>query len=182
VAAADAHAWVEVWFPGRGWVSSDPTAGTRLDLGWREEARQQVTGLASGSRGRTLLVLLAVAVLATLAGAALLLARWLRGGSAPREVGAPPRAGGGVPPGLLAAFQRLEIALSASGRPRWEHESLADLARRWPDDAAAGAALLTLERALYGPVPVAPSDARTAAATLDRLAEALLARSGSHVG
>lgn len=36
VRAADAHAWVEAWLPGRGWTTFDPTpaAAASVDMGW----------------------------------------------------------------------------------------------------------------------------------------------------
>ena len=173
--AADAHAWVEVWFPGRGWVSSDPTAGSRPEVGWQRRVQQGVQDLAHDARGRAVLVLVALAALALLTGAGLLLARWLRAGGEPPATHVQVRAAHGVPPALLAAFERLEAALAKAGRPRAEHESLADLAARWPDDTAAGDALRTLERTLYGPIPPSPAEVMTAVQYLDRLSAAVLA-------
>ena len=177
VVAADAHAWVEVWFPGRGWVSSDPTAGVRPDTSWQDRIGRDVAELAAGSRGRTLLALLAVGLIATLAVIALLVTRWLR--SAPAGTGESrpgPRRGGGLPPPLLAAYQRLEVALAEAGRPRAPTESAADLAARWADDAEAARAFGTLQLALYGPLPPPPAEVAAAAAHLDTLSASLLAR------
>ncbi len=45
----DAHAWAEVWYPGRGWVRVDPTASVapeRVELGLEEAVREEGTFLA----------------------------------------------------------------------------------------------------------------------------------------
>ena len=49
VRASDAHAWVEVWFPGTGWQAFDPTASVPLS---GEQAQRSVGGeLAAGVSG-----------------------------------------------------------------------------------------------------------------------------------
>jgi hypothetical protein len=82
---------------------------------------------------------------------------------------------------LLAAFDRLEVALRRAGRERREWETLTDLAARLEDPPGEGgaieAALGVLERALYGPLPPRAEPARAAAEVLDRVAARLLADS-----
>jgi transglutaminase-like putative cysteine protease len=66
VRADDAHAWVEVWFPGYGWQSFDPTAAVPL-------ANPSPGGTALGDAGR-FLGALPWAVIGSAAGALVLLA------------------------------------------------------------------------------------------------------------
>jgi hypothetical protein len=169
----DSHAWVEVWLPGRGWTSSDPTAGAPLAISagqrvWASATRPAVRAVA-------LVVVLglgAAALVAVGVAVAFRLRRPGRAGAAGRR--APSAA---VP--LLAAFERLEAALRQAGQGRPESETLAELAGRLPDppgqDGATGAALGVLERVLYGPVLPRAERARAAADVLDRVAAQLLA-------
>ncbi len=52
--ASDAHAWVEVWYPGLGWASSDPTAGAALAVAEPDVPGQpdQHEGSGAGLLGR----------------------------------------------------------------------------------------------------------------------------------
>lgn len=51
---SDAHAWVEVFFPGIGWVEFEPTPGfpDTADLGWRTSGRLVIQDLAAMAAGR----------------------------------------------------------------------------------------------------------------------------------
>lgn len=163
VRASQAHAWVEVWFPGQGWVSSDPTAGSTpaRDLGARVQ-----DWLAAH---RWLLVVLAVALVLT----GFLLRRALRA----RRAGGP-----AVPAGpeaerlaALAALDRLEAVLRTVGSPRRPAESLPRLAGRLADHPDAAPALDVYQRMAFAADPPAPDRARWAAQALDRVSDRLLA-------
>jgi transglutaminase-like putative cysteine protease len=171
---ADAHAWAEVWFPGVGWVASDPTAGAVPVEGprdWIASVRSAITTRLATVQGR--LVLAAGLGVVVLAGLVVVhRRRWiLRLRNRPTAADAPPSTDRSE---AVTAYRRWEAALAAAGAPRRPDEGLADLAARNP--AAAGA-LQVVGRALYAPRPPSPAESREAAEKLDRLAAELLTRS-----
>jgi transglutaminase-like putative cysteine protease len=140
VRASDAHAWVEVFYPGAGWISYDPTFGVpAADPGVagrfiapevlgsigrffsasipepvREAARALGRALASAVR--------AWPVALALVAAAAVLATALRRRRARRDHGRPPA-------GAARAFSELEGAMAARGHPRAEHQTAREFLR-----------------------------------------------------
>jgi protein-glutamine gamma-glutamyltransferase len=165
---SDAHAWVEVWYPGIGWAASDPTAGTRLaDTGLRD----RVSSWLHGAMGRLILAggLLVAATLAAV------LVWWVRRRArrASHGRGDPEPAVRQLPP-VLAAFDRLQRALDEAGTPRRPAESVGELAQRPALRQVAGA-LAVVERTSYGAHAPFGAEADEAERTLNELASRLTA-------
>ena len=158
---SDLHAWVELWLPGAGWVSSDPTAGAQLADGTVASIRRRLAATMSrllrdltrvpGGRPALAVGLLLIALLAST-----LLTRRIRPPRASRSARAPGPA--------LEAFLRLDARLGS--RRRREAESLRELGQRL--DASVAEALRVVERECYGPRQPEPAEVRAAVAVLDR--------------
>ena len=164
----DLHAWVEVFYPGVGWSSSDPTAGVPLAAGGgglaslrqrlattMDRALRAAETVPGGRPG------LAVILVGSAVGIVVLsrLHRPRRATAATASEPPPPRPRGPA----LAAFLRYDARLGE--RRRRPAESLAELAARLGPEAAA--ALAVVEAECYAASP--PEDAEAAARTLDRL-------------
>jgi protein-glutamine gamma-glutamyltransferase len=171
---SDAHAWVEFWMPGLGWVTSDPTpAGAEPQSRWssllktwweriKDVARSHLTWAVAG--GLILLGLLGV---------------WWRRRRHPNSGGSTD--GPRIDADLAAAFERLELALQMAGRPRAPSETVSALAGRLRmerlragplhREADVTPALQVLERALYAARAPSREECLEAAAALDRRLE-----------
>lgn len=168
VKESDAHAWVEVWFPGLGWYDFDPTFDipqAELELAdvlpiakvFRFIAEKLGDVAPAGTKGALQTALL-VTMIAT--GAFTALRLWLRRRRS-EEAEPPPEEG------VRFAFWKLERALASRGSPRkpseTPHETLLRSARE------AGTATLTdeartLDEVLY-------SKERPSRGRIDRLIE-----------
>jgi hypothetical protein len=154
VRRSEAHAWVEVWFPGVGWVTSDPTPSAAPSPSWW---RDQLPRLL-----RSPVTWLLVAML----GLALGGWYWRRRRRIPSE----PAEGRRVDADLAAAFARLEADLTARGEGRAPHETVAALAGRLASPPVRQA-LGSLERALYAERPPDRQECLAAAAAIHRSLE-----------
>ncbi len=149
---ADAHAWVEVAYPGLGWSPSDPTAGSQL-VAARSGLLDRIRGFAA-RLGRTPLLRaataagLAVALLAGVGGWLLgrrgLLARRRRATLAP----------------VTAAFSRLQrrVPRPAGATPR-------EWLRTLPEELAP--AVGSWERELFAATPPDPAEVMRSVALVD---------------
>ncbi|HST81767.1 MAG TPA: transglutaminase domain-containing protein [Kineosporiaceae bacterium] len=180
---SDAHAWVEVWFPEVGWVTSDPTPAAAETKSRWQSIKSAVRSLVDEPAVRIgALILL---ILMSVAGVRLLLALRRR-----FQLDTPDdpttRA---LDADLAAAFARLESDLRAEGRPRAANETVAALSRRlaqqrqsdqWQSDhwqsgqpgqspdPALDRALRVLERALYAQQPPSRQECLSAATAMDQ--------------
>ena len=129
----DAHAWVEVYFPGQGWVAFDPTPedvvggprgwGARLKLllfstgqalkGWWRGVKRWARGIPWGA-----------VILATLGAMALALLGWQLGRMGALSLPARPSRGGrGESDPAVEAYRAMLSLLSRRGLGRMPHET-----------------------------------------------------------
>ncbi|MDQ7842937.1 MAG: transglutaminaseTgpA domain-containing protein [Armatimonadota bacterium] len=169
---ADAHAWVEVYLPGAGWIEFEPTPGfpTPEEVSARTEGRWLARDAAVWAAAATQRLLaglpglalrlppsgVLLGVLATLA-VSLVLFRWRVGAIRPRD-------------GVRAAYAAMLRALRRRGVVRHPHLTPRELLGAVPSGArdAAGEVTALFERVAYGGAAVTADDARRAAEALAR--------------
>jgi transglutaminase-like putative cysteine protease len=174
---SDAHAWVQVYYPGVGWVNSDPTAGSVAQVSGhsiRQRIGAELTRLWHRVPGGRWGALICVALGVVLGiGLAEIGRRWLRHR---RRFAGVDRGRVGDGP-ILAAYLRLDVALHGLDRARAPSESLEEVARRLGGFVATPAevamAVTCLERETYGVDPPSDDEAAAAIAVFDRLHRAV---------
>jgi transglutaminase-like putative cysteine protease len=178
---SDAHAWVQVFYPGVGWVNSDPTAGAVLQTtapSLRQRIGSSLTRvwhhIPGGRFGAIAVLAIAVAVGT---GMSTIGRRWVRRRRRYADVDRGRREDGPI----LAAYLRLDIALRGVERARAPSESLGEFAGRLggfvatPGEVAV--AIRCLERETYGVDPPSAAESAAAIAVFDRLRQ----RAGSEL-
>jgi len=170
---SDAHAWVQVFYPGVGWVNSDPTAGAVLQTNaptLRQRIGASMTRLWHRVPGGRLGAVVALAIAVVIGtGVSTIGRRWLR---RRRRYAGLDRGRRGDGP-ILAAYLRLDFALHGVERARAPSESLGELASRLGGFVATprevATAISCLERETYGVDPPSATEAAAAIAVFDRL-------------
>ena len=158
ITAADAHAWVEVYYPGVGWSPTDPTAGVRLAFGSTSSPsrisavlHRLSTDLPGGRIGLAALLIAAILAFSTLVRAV----AWRRERTRTRPTS--PATTGPV----LGAFQRYATHRRPP-RSRAPAETAREYIGRVSAQGRLDAAVATLEQECYGttaPDPIAAGDA-----------------------
>ena len=167
----DAHAWVQVWYPGIGWVNSDPTAAAVLPVSLA--TAQTATAptdrhsppLAAAVRimpgGRAGWLAALVGFIAIISCSALLLGVFRRRVTRASQPAIAQELRPGDGP-VLQAYVRLDAALG--GQAREPEQTLREVARQLNaagcSPAELAAALDCLERECYAIVPPAPTRGR----------------------
>lgn len=165
---ADAHAWVEVWVAGRGWIAEDPTAGVPLAPSADRHGRGVPFLRWLRELGVPGLVALALG-LVTAAGVVLLRRRRRRSTPPPPDLALRP-----TPGRVAAAWAGLEAVLAAAGSARSPSETPAEVLLRVPGGwDARGVVLPPLEREVWGPGSPTEAEAVAAEQALHRLAATL---------
>ena len=170
VRASDAHLWTEVWFPGVGWQSFDPTAVVPLagDASTSRAGTGLGAYLASELAGvpdwLEILLALAVGLTVTAVAARRVAAAWTARRRRPQ------------PSWAEQCQARLEKAGAARGRPRQGSETLFEyataLGERSPPDRQLDGVATLVSRAAFSGQPLADEERQWVEGMLDQVAPA----------